>query len=273
MAELPELAILAGQMHGALGGGTIRLIEARQEKCLNVPPALAHGLLPGRRVAGVTRRGKWLYIHLEPAYYLLINPGMGADIWYYAPGGELPEKYQFRLDLTSGAGFTCRFWWFGHIHLLAPDELARHKETAKLGPSPVEIDGREFAAIARRYPRSPVKSLLLDQEKLSGIGNAYAHDILWQAGLHPLRKLGSLDEEELNRYHQSIGVIVNRAIGLGGVEADFYRTGGNLNNWEEFMLIGYKAGKPCPVCGSPIECIKTGATKTYVCPGCQEARL
>ncbi len=144
-----------------------------------------------------------------------------------------------------------------------------HPETAKLGPSPLEISCEEFSAIARAYPRGTVKSLLLDQEKLSGIGNAYAHDILWQARLHPQRKLGSLSQAELERYYEGMRKVLRRALELGGVETDFYRTGGNLNEWETFMLVGYKQGKPCPRCGTPIELIKTGATKTYVCPKCQ----
>ena len=269
MAELPELTILQRQMHEALAGRTIVAIECKQEKCLNKPLQAAAGLLNGRRISAVTRRGKWLYLKLDPEYFLLINLGMGADLWYYRPGGQLPSKYQFRLDLDDGAGFTCRFWWFGHLHLLSPLELPQHKETANLGPSPLELTAEGFGAIARQYPRATVKSLLLDQDKLSGIGNAYAHDIMWRAGLHPQRKLGSLSAEELDRYHAALQEVLHRAIELGGVETDFHRTGGNLNNWEAFMLVGYKAGQPCPTCGTPIVVLKTGPTKTYLCPCCQ----
>ncbi|MGE5584002.1 MAG: DNA-formamidopyrimidine glycosylase family protein [Bacillota bacterium] len=172
MAELPELTILQRQMDDSLSGRAIALVETHQEKCLNVPPELLEETLMGKRITSVTRRGKWLYLHLEPEYYLLINLGMGADLWYYRPGDGLPGKYQFRLELDDGAGFTCRFWWFGHIRLLSPGELPKHPETARLGPSPMELSVEEFVAIARKYPRSTVKSLILDQDKLSGIGNA-----------------------------------------------------------------------------------------------------
>lgn len=269
MAELPELAILQRQMHESLSDRVISSVEIRQEKCLNVPPNTLVKTLAGRRIAEVTRRGKWLYLHLRPEHYLLLNLGMGADLWHYKPGDELPAKYQFRMGLDDGAGFTCRFWWFGHIRLLSPEELPEHPETAKLGPSPLEIATDEFMAIARKYPRSTVKSLILDQDKLSGIGNAYAHDILWEARLHPQRKLGSLTEDELRRYHQAIESILNRGTKKGGLETDFYRSGGNLGKWKEFFLIGYKRDEPCPRCGAAIEEIKTGATKTFICPKCQ----
>ncbi|MEW6230666.1 MAG: zinc finger domain-containing protein [Bacillota bacterium] len=101
------------------------------------------------------------------------------------------------------------------------------------------------------------------------MGNAYAHDILWEARLHPQRKLGSLTEDELRRYHQAIQSILNRGIEKGGLETDFYRSGGNLGKWKEFLLVGYKQGEPCPRCGTAIEEIKTGATKTFICPKCQ----
>jgi len=269
MAELPELTILQKQMHQALAGRRIVEVEILQPKCLNVPQAEAEGVLTGRAITAVRRRGKWLALELDPPHYLLLNLGMGADLWHYKPGDKLLDKYMFRLGLDDGTGFTCRFWWFGYIHLLSADSLAMHKETAKLGPSPMEVSVAELIAIARKYPRSNLKSLILDQEKLAGIGNAYAHDILWKAHLHPARKLGTLTDEDLERYHEAIQFIMKRALEMGGIEQDFYRQGGNINNWEAFSLIGYKEHKPCPACGTAIEKIETGATATYICPTCQ----
>ena len=271
MAELPELTILQRQMDSALAGRTITAVTITQEKCLNVPIAAAQTALVKRRVASVTRRGKWLMIRLEPEHYLLLNLGMGADLWHYAPGAALPEKYQFQVALDDGSGFTCRFWWFGYIRLLSPAELVNFPDTAKLGPSPLEVTPAELCAIARRTPRSTVKSLILDQEKLSGIGNAYAHDVLWEAKLRPQRKLGSLSDDELKRYHQAIITVMNRAIELGGLEADFYRQGGHMQDFASIFRIGYKDGTPCPRCKASIVKIKTGATATFLCPECQKA--
>lgn len=269
MAELPELTILQRQMNKALSGRIITTLEITQEKCLNVPPATLTRTLTGRRIAEVTRRGKWLYLRVEPEHYLLLNLGMGADLWHYGPGDPLPAKYQFRLGLDDGSGFTCRFWWIGYIRLLSPEELPLNPETARLGPSPLEITPEAFASLAGRYPRSNVKSIILDQDKLSGIGNAYAHDILWGAKLHPQRKLGTLSPDELREYHQAIRTVVDNAMEKGGLEPDFYQAGGHLHNSEDLFLIGYKKGKPCPRCGTPIEAIKTGSTTTFICPGCQ----
>ncbi|HYG59081.1 MAG TPA: zinc finger domain-containing protein, partial [Symbiobacteriaceae bacterium] len=91
----------------------------------------------------------------------------------------------------------------------------------------------------------------------------------WAARLHPQRKLGSLTEADLVRYHGAIREIMDRAIALGGLENDFFNQGGNLGN-PAFFLVGYRAGKPCPACGTAIEKIETGATATFICPSCQK---
>lgn len=269
MAELPEITILKQQMNDILSGRTVNLAEALQEKCLNVTPEAFTQAVTGRRIKEVTSKGKWLFFHLDQDYYILLNLGMGADLLYYEPGAKLPAKYQFRMELDDGAGFTCRFWWFGYVRLLTEDELTENKETAKLGPSPMDISADEFAAIAAKNAKRPAKSLILEQDKLSGIGNAYAHDILWAARLHPKRKLGTLSCEEIERYHEGISQIVLRAIEMGGLEPDFYGKGGNMKTWDRLFIVGYKAGKPCPECGTLIEKIKTGSTATFLCPKCQ----
>ena len=269
MAELPELTILERQMNESLSGRTIKLVEALQEKCLNVPVDVFIQSVTGRHIEKVTRQGKWLFMHLDKDKFILLNLGMGADLFHYSPGAELPSKYQLRMEFDDGSGFTCRFWWFGHIRLLTADELSEHKDTAKFGPSPMEITTEQFLSIAADYPKKNVKSLILDQDKLSGIGNAYAHDILWKAKLHPQRKIGTLSVNELEGYHKAIKDIVTRAIELTGLEPDFYGKGGNMKTFEKLFIMGYKDGKPCPDCGTTIEKIKTGSTQTFICPKCQ----
>lgn len=272
MAELPELEILRKQMGDVLTGRTVSSAEATQPKCLNIAPSAFCELVIGRRVGAVERRGKWLVVELQPDHSLLMCPGMGFDLWYYAPGAAIPPKYQLRLEMDDGSGFTCRFWWFGYLRLYQSSDVDGCDEIAKLGPNPMAINAGEFEEIVMRHPRSTVKSLMLDQGKLSGIGNAYSHDILWTAGLHPSRKLGTLSAQEIVGYLAAMKDVLSRAIRLGGIEDDFFREGGNHSDWEGFSLIGYKEGKPCPRCGLAIEKIKTGATASFVCPGCQPSQ-
>ena len=152
MAELPELTILQKQMHEALAGKRITLAKVTQRKCLNVPVKKATTILVGRSIASVTRKGKWLCLNLDPEHYLLLNLGMGADLWHYRKGTQLPAKYQLRIELTNGSGFTCRFWWFGHVHLLSPQQRSKHRQTAHIGPSPMDVTSQQLIEVARRYP-------------------------------------------------------------------------------------------------------------------------
>jgi formamidopyrimidine-DNA glycosylase len=272
MAELPELTILQEQMHKALAGRRIASVEIMQPKCLNVPAKQAIGALTRQRIVSVTRKGKWLLLNLEPEQHLLLNLGMGADLWHYRAAMPLPAKYQLRIELADGTGLTCRFWWFGHVHVLTTEQLPRHAQTARLGPSPMDISSKELVALARRFPRGNAKSLLLDQTKLSGIGNAYAHDVLWKAGLHPRRPLGTLSDQELRSLHSALRYVVRRAIEKGGLETDFFQQQGNLKTFHKLFLIGYKEKQPCPRCRTPIRKIRTGSTATFVCLRCQPER-
>ncbi len=272
MAELPELTILQKQMHAALRGRRIDAVEITQPKCVNVPVRTAIAALTGKRITGVARRGKWLELCLDPPLHLLLNLGMGADLWHYRKGAALPPKYQVRLALQDGSGLTCRFWWFGHVHVLTPQQRQRHAPTARLGPSPLDLSPRALIELARRFPRSTVKSLILDQDKLSGIGNAYAHDILWRARLHPQRKLATLTDSEIGRCLGAIRFVVRRAIDKGGLEPDFFQRQGNMKTFARLFLVGYKERQPCPRCGAAIRKIRTGSTATFVCPACQPPR-
>ncbi|UCE10766.1 MAG: Fpg/Nei family DNA glycosylase, partial [Candidatus Thorarchaeota archaeon] len=117
--------------------------------------------------------------------------------------------------------------------------------------------------------RGRIKSFLLDQKNLAGIGNVYIQDILFEARLHPDRKIPTLSEKELEGLYHAIGDVLNRSIRLGGLayEKDFYGLNGRFGA-DEF-LVGYKTGSPCPECGAEIVKIKTGSTSSYICPECQ----
>jgi formamidopyrimidine-DNA glycosylase len=114
-----------------------------------------------------------------------------------------------------------------------------------------------------------VKTFLLEQKNIAGIGNVYAQDILFRARLHPNRKLQTLSETEIKALYSAIKTVLNRSIELGGLayELDFHGQKGKFD--QNKFLVGYKTGKPCPECGTRIEKIKTGSTASYICPTCQ----
>lgn len=270
LPELPEIAVIARQMNKEIAGKRIADIEARQPKNLDMPVKEFVKTAKGKTVNNVSSKGKWIFIKLDPAYYMLINRGMNADLLYFTPNQKLPEKYQFKLTFTDKTGFTIQFQWFGYIHLVPEKNLNKHKLIAQLGISPIdkEFTLEHFKNLLANK-KTGIKSFLIDQKNVAGIGNVYIQDILFKAKLHPNRKISTLSEKEINDLYNAIRDILNRSIQLGGLayEKDFYGQKGKLTINE--FLVGYKTGKPCPTCKTSIEKIKTGSTSSYICSKCQ----
>lgn len=270
MPELPEITVVARQMNREIIGKRIAAIEAKQPKNLNMPVSQFLKTAKGKIVSSVSSKGKWVFIKLVSSYYMLINRGMNADILYFTPNQKLPSKYQFKLTFSDKTGFTIQFQWFGYIHLVPEKELTKHKLTAKLGPSPTDENFtlENFKKLLANK-KARIKNFLLNQKNIAGIGNVYIQDILFSAKLHPNRKISTLSEREINNLYNAIRNILNQSIQLGGLtyEKDFYGKKGKLTINE--FLVGYKTGKPCPKCKTPIEKTKTGSTASYICPKCQ----
>jgi formamidopyrimidine-DNA glycosylase len=264
--ELPEIASRARDMSAELQGKIISGIEVTQPKCLNVSLVEFRAGLQGACLGETTCRGKWLFTETNQGWFLL-NLGMGGEI-RLATRSSLPEKYRLVVDFSDESCLAVNFWWFGYAHYVKPEKLASHTMTAKLGPNAVDISPAELWKMTSRQKAS-VKAFLLDQKHIAGIGNAYIHDILFMARLHPLRSLASLSEAEVERLAHAIHDSLQSSNDKGGA---FYEVGlhGEKGGFSmEDILIGYKEGQACPVCGTSIVKIKTGNTSSYICPNCQ----
>lgn len=266
MPELPEISSRALEMDRELGGKTIADIHVFQPKCLNVPPQEFIQALRGATIRGVKNHGKWLFIETDQGWFLL-SLGMGGEILLVTPS-NLPEKRRLELDFIDGSALSINFWWFGYAHYVALEQLDSHAMTARLGPNAIDIDAVRLKELFKGQ-RGRLKAFLLDQTQIAGIGNAYIHDILFLAHLHPMRSIHSLTEEEIKALAQAIQDGLRPSLEKGGA---FYEV--NLHGQKggflfEKVLIGYRPGQPCPVCGSPIEKIKTGSTSSFICPHCQ----
>jgi formamidopyrimidine-DNA glycosylase len=267
--ELPEIMSRAREMKKALVGKTIADVEVLQPKCLNVSVKAFRTGLVGARLLDVTCRGKWLFVKTTQGW-LLINLGMGGEV-LLAKRAALPEKRRLIIDFDDGTCLTLNFWWFGYAHYVPADKLGKHAMTAKLGPNALDITAKELRAIIKGR-RGAIKSFLLDQSLIAGIGNAYIHDILFMARLHPLRKIDTLNEAELEALTKAIERGLRPSARKGGAfyEVNLYGKPGKFRAKD--ILIGYKEGKACPTCGTSIERIKTGSTSTFICPSCQPLR-
>jgi formamidopyrimidine-DNA glycosylase len=273
MPELPEITVIAKQMNKEIAGKQIAEVEVKQPKNLNIAVSEFTETLVGKVVENISSRGKWIFVRLDPPYFMLINLGMGAELIYFSPNQNLPEKYHFKLTFSDKTGFTAHFWWFGYIHLLSESQLPGHKLTAQLGKSATDKTFTlEHFKESLAKKKTIIKTFLLDQKDLAGIGNVYVQDILFKAKLNPNRKISTLSEKEITTLYSSIQEVLKSSIQLGGLayERDFYGQRGKLTS--DHFLVGYKQGKPCPKCGTAIEKIKTGTTSSYICPKCQRQK-
>jgi formamidopyrimidine-DNA glycosylase len=264
MPELPEITIFARDMQKELVGRTISAIEVLQPKCLNVPVEEFQAALTGAEIRGVTARGKWLQVETTQGW-LLLGLGMGGEI-LLTDRGNLPEKYRLIFDLADGDCLAINFWWFGYAHYTA--DLTEHKMTAQLGPNALDLTLDEFQALLRGR-RGAVKTFLLNQKRIAGIGNVYIQDPLFKAGIHPLRPINTLSDDELARLWEALREKLRESIDQGGSawELNLYNEKGKWDT--SFFLVAYQEGNPCPVCDTIVEKIKTGSTSSYICPTCQ----
>jgi len=270
MPELPEITVLASQMDKETAGKRIAECEVKQPKNLNMPAKEFTQTIKGKTINQVSSCGKWLFIKLGATHFMLVNLGMGAELTYFTPNQKLPEKYQFKLAFSDGTGFTAHFWWFGYVHLVAEKDLSSHNMTARLGKSPTdETFTLDYFRKLLAKKKTGVKTFLLDQKNVAGIGNVYIQDILFKAKLHPNRKISTLSEKETEELYDAVGDVLRRGIELRGLayEKDFYGQRGKFTG--DDFLVGYKHGKPCPQCGTTIVKIRTGSTSSYICPKCQ----
>lgn len=270
MPELPEILILARQMNDTISGEVIKKVIVQQPKCLNVSMHLLRQINK-KKILNVAGKGKWLILSIEHDWMLLLNLGMGGDIIYFHHLNDIiSEKYQARVDFYSDSGFTVKFWWFGHIHMIRHRELSKHP-AGQLGLSPLDKDFTLGSLEKQtRISRRNIKSLLKDQRVIAGIGNAYIHDILFLARIHPKTQALRLNSDRIQRLHAAIQEVFSRVLSKNGLayERDFFGRYGGFE--EKDFIIGYHEGQPCPICGNSIQKTKIAGSSSYICPSCQK---
>jgi formamidopyrimidine-DNA glycosylase len=266
MPELPEITSRAHEMNKALVGKKIAAVEVLQPKCLNVPARKFESALRGAQIREVTNRGKWIFAETTRGW-LLINLGMGGEI-LLVKGKTLPAKRRLTFRFSDGTALSLNFWWFGYAHYVAAGKLGGHAMTRALGPNAIDLGPEDLRAKIEGR-RGGVKAFLLDQNQLAGIGNAYVHDILFLAGLHPQRTLDTLSDSDVRRLAKGIEDGLRPSIKKGGAFYELSLHGKKGGFRKEDILIGYREGEPCPKCRTAIKKIRTGGTSSFICPRCQ----
>jgi formamidopyrimidine-DNA glycosylase len=271
--ELPEVETVRRRIAPVVEGATIagaEILDARLTR--PVEPGLVADALVGERIAAVDRRGKYLLWRLESGRTLVVHLRMTGSL-LHAPAGGLPADAYRRATLALDTGAEVGYRdvrRFGTWELLDDGHL-RPYLASRLGPEPLApsfTSARLARVVGGR--RASIKSVLLDQRRIAGIGNIYADEALWRARLHPRRLAGELDPREVARLHRAVRAALRRGVELNGSTLRDYVTpdgeGGGMQN--EFHVYG-RLGEPCDRCGRPIERIVVAGRGTWLCPRCQ----
>ncbi|HEV7126228.1 MAG TPA: bifunctional DNA-formamidopyrimidine glycosylase/DNA-(apurinic or apyrimidinic site) lyase [Ktedonobacterales bacterium] len=276
MPELPEVEYIARQLRTALVGRDIVAAEVLWPRAIATPDSAEFAArIAGQRVTGIGRRAKYLLIELGDGDVLLVHRRMTGNLIL---AGALTEaavdvpytRVRFTLDDGQRLLFTDPRK-FGRLALLPMADLPHFFRA--LGPEPLEDAFTAAALGARLAGRArAIKALLLDQAVLAGLGNIYADEALFRAGIHPLRPGTSLVPAEIAALHAAIRAVLMSGIEHGGTTIGRHRdiydeAGANL----EHLLVYQHTGQPCVRCGTSIQRIVVAQRGTHFCPHCQPA--
>lgn len=282
MPELPEVETVRASLHDRIVGRPIIAVEARSFPEVMGPDGIerAQATLIGRTITGTRRRGKYLVLDLDDETALLIHLRMTGQLIATPPEHEPIPHEHLKIglgpqpDQPESGYLDLRFGdqrKFGRVLHTSPEAIAA--TFATLGPEPLGDDfTAERLAVELRNRKAPIKSTLLDQRRIAGLGNIYVDEALFRAGIHPLRPAGSLTPGELARLHAAIRAVLKEGIAHRGTSfssfLDGYGTKGeNANNLRVYGR-GRK-GLPCETCGQPLTTLTVAGRTSHLCPNCQ----
>lgn len=275
MPELPEVETVALTLRPQLAGSRVRRVAVlHPDAVAGLSPEDFTRALAGARFEDVSRRGKYLLFSIRPAggepLRLVFHLRMTGRLVCVPAAEEAPKHTHLRFELDDGR--ELRFVdsrRFGRAYLLPHADPP--KGLLGLGPEPLAARFRrtDFAAMLAGRRRQ-IKALLLDQSFLAGLGNIYADEALFRAGVDPKRRACDLTARETSRLFRSVRAVLREAIAAGGTTIRDYVDGrGREGEFAARLRVYGREGRPCPLCGATIERHVVAGRSTYVCPRCQ----
>lgn len=267
MPELPEVETIKRELEPRIIGKKITAVTVCDARIVYPLSASEfRSRITGQKIENLKRRGKYLLFQLSNNNHLVVHLRMSGALLLNPPTLLPYTRLIFHFDDGSELALTDRRRL--GIVLLTDDEKLIE---SKLGPEPLEphFNAKQFAERLQRR-KAPIKAVLLDQKTIAGIGNMYADEALFQARIHPLRPAGDLSSEEIQRLYNAIREILCSAIDNKGASVDTYqRPGGELGTAHFSFKVAHHRGRPCHICGTPIQCLAIRNRGSYFCPSCQ----
>jgi len=230
-------------------------------------------LVTGRTIKAMNRRGKYLLMELDNDSKVVFHLRMTGRLVYEPTGDTSDHHARVIFHLQDGASLVYGDTrTLGTIHGLKPQELGMLKGLAEMGPEPLSAEfTAEYLYKTAKQRKVAIKSFLLNQKYIGGIGNIYADEALFLAGIHPLRPANSLTQTECGRLWESVNKVIADGIADGGTTFRDYQNGeGGKGSHQEHLYVYGRKGEQCRNCGAVIERITVGGRGTHFCPKCQE---
>ncbi|NDV13263.1 bifunctional DNA-formamidopyrimidine glycosylase/DNA-(apurinic or apyrimidinic site) lyase [Crenobacter caeni] len=270
MPELPEVETTRRGVEALLTGATVRDVVVRNGALRwPVPPDLP-AILTGQRIERVARRAKYLLIECAQGT-LIIHLGMSGSL-RFVDTGTPPEKHD-HVDIVLDGGHTLRYRdprRFGAV-LWQYGDARTHPLLSRLGPEPLSgaFDG-DVLYTATRKRSGAIKVALMDNALVVGVGNIYANEALFIAGVHPARAACELDRDTCHRLAEAVRDVLTRAIAAGGSTLrDFVDAVGKPGYFQQQYFVYGRTGLPCHRCGTPIRALRLAQRTAFFCPHCQ----
>jgi formamidopyrimidine-DNA glycosylase len=269
MAEVPEVEIIVHDLPEAMVVRTIRSAEVLQPAAVRYPTLGEFiGLLKDRTILDAQRRAKYILMPISGDLLLAVHFALWGTLML-VPAGQprLPETLiVWHFDQEQELRFVDKLG-YARAAVGSSVVLAEKLDLTSLGPEALDPDFT-VDVLARQLSRrrGVLKTVLLNQRVIAGLGNRDADESMWLAGIDPRRSAASLTAEELTRLHEAIVQVLNEGIALQGTQRDLFgRKGQAIHHRNIFE----KTGEPCPRCGNRIKYVRIGSRNTHYCPNCQ----
>ena len=276
MPELPEVESLRRILVRTAVGRTIVSVRIGEKPLRRRATADFSGAITGRRIVKLSRRAKYLIIELDGDHVMLVHLGMSGSLTHRHAGFDADDfdprhdHLEFALDDASRLVYNDPRR-FGMVRLVERAALASTAELKGLGPEPLSREfNADYLAAKARGRTAAIKNLIMDQRIVAGIGNIYASEVLFQAGVRPTRRAGRVTRSEIEKITAAMPIILRAAIGNNGTTFRSYRDSrGQPGRFAARLRVYGREGEPCYTCSTPIKNVVVGQRASFFCPKCQ----
>lgn len=274
MPELPEVETIRRQIAPVVEGRRIERASVVDDRWVQpATPSGFCGSLKGRTITNVARRGKYFVFQLSNGSALLLHLRMTGNLLYLSEAAAVPRRH-LRGVLLLNDGAALAFVdprRFGTAELLPDDDSVMRYFATRLGPEPFDdaFSGQSLHR-ATRGRKTAIKAVLLDQRCVAGIGNIYADEALFRAGIAPRLRAARITRAQCDRLRDAVRDALTAGIDAKGASIDDYRDAyGAQGSFQDQFLVHRREGLPCPTCGAPVIKTRVAGRGTYFCRGCQ----